>query len=91
MVADTIKAATIRTLWYRRVAQPIEQADAVVAAIRAGIVNNSLVGEFSQAERDAMLAVEEKLAELAVLPGVTASVNVPSHRAKAVIIPGVND
>lgn len=71
MVADTKKAATIRNLWYTRVAQPIEQANAVVAAIRAAIVDNSLAGEFSQAERDAMQVVESKLQELAALPGVT--------------------
>lgn len=71
MVADTKKAATIRNLWHLRVAQPIAKANNVVTAIRAAIVDNSLVGEFSQAERDAMLAVETDLAALVALPGVT--------------------
>jgi maltooligosyltrehalose synthase len=71
VVADTKKAATIRNLWYTRVARPLEQANGVVTAIRDAIVNNSLAGEFSQAERDAMMAVETNLQALAALPGVT--------------------
>ena len=72
-ISDNKKAATIRNLWHLRVAQPILAADGVVAAIRAAIVDNSLVGEFSQGERDAMLAVETALQSLAALTGVTAA------------------
>ncbi len=71
MVADTKKAATIRNLWYTRVAQPISEANEAVAAIRAAIVANSLLGEFSSGERDAMLAVETDLVALAGLAGIT--------------------
>ncbi len=70
-VANSKKAQTIRNLWFERVAQKIIEANQVVAQIRAAIVSNSLVGEFSQAERDAMQAVETDLAALAALSGVT--------------------
>lgn len=93
MLANAKKAATIRNLWYSRVAQPIEDANAVVAAIRAAITDNSLVGEFTQAERDAMAAVETDLAALAALAGVTQAAGkaTPTHRNRAITIPGVND
>ncbi len=71
MVADSKKRATIRNLWYTRVARPILNADAVVADIRAAIVANGLAGIIPEAERNAMLAVESALQSLAALPGVT--------------------
>lgn len=47
------------------------RCNVVVAAIRAAIADNNLAGEFSQPERDAMLAVEADLQALAALSGVT--------------------
>ena len=70
-LAGTKKAQTIRNLWYSRVAKPIENANEVVAAIRAAIVGNSLQSEFAGAELTAMQAVETDLQALAALPGVT--------------------
>jgi len=92
-LADSKKAATIRNLWYSRVAGPVLEADAAVAAIRAAIVQNSLLGEFSVAERDAMQAVETSLNSLAALGGITATEGKyqPTHRAQAITIEGVND
>ncbi len=92
-IADTQKAQTIRNLWHERVAAKILEAEVVVAAIRAAIVDNNLAGKFTAAELTAMQAVETDLAALAALPGVTAALAkaVPSHRARSLIIPGVND
>lgn len=92
-VADTKKAATIRNLWYLRVAQPILNAEAVVAAIRTAIVDNSLQGQFLAGELTAMQTVETDLQILAALAGVTQTAVsvVPTHRNQAVIITGVND
>lgn len=72
-LADTKKAQTVRNLWYTRVAQPILDADEVVANIRAAILANSLGSEFTTAEKDAMLAVESALGSLAALAGITAA------------------
>ena len=93
MATDSKKAQTIRNLWYQRVASPILQADAVVAAIRAAIVGNNLAGSFSTAELNAMVAVESALNTLADLAGVTAAASkyVPTHRSEALTITGVND
>ena len=90
---DTKKAATIWNLWYLKVAKPISEADDVVALIRAAIVDNNLAGQFTQGEIDALLAVESSLNTLAALPGITAAASkyVPTHRAKAIIVEGVND
>jgi len=81
MVANTKKAATVRNLWYRRVAKPVLEVSEVVAAIRAAIVANSLLGEFSEVERNAMLSVESALNAMAVLPGITAAEEkyIPGH------------
>ena len=92
-LADNKKAQTVRNLWCISVADPILAANAVVAAIRAAIVDAGLVSEFSEPDRNAMLAVETALGELAALPGVTAAAGkyVPTHRNQAVSITGVND
>jgi len=80
-LANTKKAATIRNLWWQRVAKPIQEANAVVAAIRAAIVDEDLVPEFSSGERDAMQAVETALAALAALGGIAAAEgkHIPGH------------
>ncbi len=93
MASDSKKAQTIRNLWYLRVAQPITEANAVVAAIRAAIIDNNLAAAFSAAEKTAMQNVEIALASLAALPGVTAAAAkyVPTHRNQALTITGVND
>ena len=93
MPADTKKAQTIRNLWYLGVAKPIEEANAVVAAIRAAITENSLAGEFTAGELNAMLAAETALAALAALPGITAAASKyePTHRGKTIVVEGVND
>ena len=70
-LSDKKRAQTIRNLWYRKVAEPVLNANTVVAAIRGAIVGAGLTGEFTQAERDAMLAVEADLAALASLAGIT--------------------
>lgn len=72
-LANSKKAATIRNLWWSRLAKPVLEANQVVAAIRAAIVDNSLEGEFSTAEKDAMLAVEADLFALAGQTGITAA------------------
>jgi len=72
-LAETKRAQTVRNLWYVRVAKPIENANAVVAAIRAAIVGNDLQNEFTAGELTAMQAVETDLQALAALPGVTAA------------------
>jgi hypothetical protein len=70
-IADTKKAATIRNLWYLKVAKPITEVKGRIEPIRAAIVDNTLLTQFTQAERDAMLAVETALLSLVALPGVT--------------------
>lgn len=92
-LADSKKAQTIRNLWYLRVAKLVEEADEAVASIRSCIVDENLLAQFSQAERDAMLAVETNLQSLAALVGVTGAEAkyVPTHSNSAVLIGGVND
>lgn len=92
-IADNKKAQTIRNLWHKRVAVKILEADAVVAAIRAAITDNSLAAEFTVGELSAMTAVETDLSNLAVSVGVTAAAGkyVPTHRSQSIAIPGVND
>ncbi len=92
-IADTKKAQAIRNLWHQRVAEPIIEANAVVAAIRAAIVDNSLAGNFTGPELTAMQDVEVSLNTLAALPGITeaASKYQPTHGDHSLIIEGVND
>lgn len=93
MVADNKKAQTVRNLWYTRVARQIEDANAVVAAIRQAITDNTLSGEFTAGELTAMQTVETDLIALAALSGITqaAAAVVPTHRNQAIVITGVND
>ncbi len=70
-IADAKKAATIRNLWHLRVAQPILDAETIVAAIRAAIVDNNIQSQFTAGELTAMQAVETDLQALAGLAGVT--------------------
>ncbi len=93
MVADNKKAQTVRNLWYTRVAKQIEDANAVVAAIRQAITDNALAGEFTAGELTAMQTVETDLIALAALSGVTqaAAAVVSGHENNAVVIMGVND
>ena len=92
-IADTKKAQAIRNLWHDRVAAKIIEADAVVAAIRAAITDNSLAEQFTGPELTAMQDVEASLSTLAALPGVTAAASKyqPTHGDHALIIEGVND
>jgi len=91
-ISDSKKAQTIRNLWFTEVAQRVSEANAKVAAIRAALIDNSLIGEFTVPERSAMQAVETNLAALATLPGVTAAEGkyIPTHRSRALNIEGVN-
>ena len=93
MAPAELQAATIRNLWYLKVAQPAEGIAAVIARFRAAIAANELVGQFTAAELTAMQAVEEAVAELVSLPGVAAAATryVPTHRGQALHIQGVND
>lgn len=83
-LADSVKAQTIRNLWFTKVAQRVLAANNVVAEIRAAITSNSLSGEFTAGELTAMQAVETDLASLAALTGITSaeSENRPNHRTE---------
>ena len=71
--APNKKAATIRNLWWKRVAEPVLEADNVVAIIRAAILDNNLGSQFSEPERNAMEAVDTALGALSALAGIAAA------------------
>ena len=92
-MADTKLAQTAINLLRDRVARPVVQADAVASKIRQAIIDNNLTGQFTTAELNALQAFVTDLAALADSPVVAALETryVPSHRAKALIIDGVNN
>lgn len=92
-VDDKTRAQSIANLLYDRVTNPIQRAADVAGLIRQAIADNNLNGHFSSGERAALQTFVENLVSLAGSPVVMAmkSRYVPSHRGRAITIPGVND
>lgn len=92
-LSDKKKAQTIVNLLRDRVISKITDANAVAAQLRQAVIDNNLAGEFTAQEREALQQFVTDLSTLAGSGVVTAINNryVPTHRAQALTITGVND
>jgi len=92
-LSDKKKTTTIVNLLRDHCVQPIVDANAVAGLLRQAVIDNSLAGQFSAGELTALQSFVADLSALAGSSVVTAIQNryVPTHKARALVIEGVND